>query len=232
MKKKNNFPKILFHCFLAVIFSTSLTCFAQSLIPDVSIITDKNPGASVLYGLSKVTSSLQSKNLSFEKIKSFSEAKGKVIIIAGLSKGEGEAAKILKAGNHSVPEVSEALTIWKTIWQKKEIWVFSGFDDRGLMYALLDIALRIGWGADNKNPMSEVKEIIEKPDVSERAISFYTMNRAYWESRFYDEKYWSRYLDMLAQNRFNSMVVIFGYENGGFLALVTRIFLILKVFRT
>ena len=44
------------------------------------------------------------------------------------------------------------------------------------------------------------------------------MNRAYWETRFYDETYWARYLDMLAQNRFNSLVVIFGYENGGFLA--------------
>ena len=44
------------------------------------------------------------------------------------------------------------------------------------------------------------------------------MNRAYWESRFYDEDYWARYLDLLAQNRFNSLVVIFGYENGGFLA--------------
>ena len=44
------------------------------------------------------------------------------------------------------------------------------------------------------------------------------MNRAYWESRFYDEAYWQRYLDTLARNRFNSLVVIFGYEDGGFLA--------------
>jgi hypothetical protein len=44
------------------------------------------------------------------------------------------------------------------------------------------------------------------------------MNRAYWESRFYDEAYWTRYLDVLAQNRFSSLVLIFGYENGGFLA--------------
>ena len=28
-----------------------------------------------------------------------------------------------------------------------------------------------------------------------RAVSIYTMNRAYWESRFYDETYWARYLD-------------------------------------
>ena len=29
------------------------------------------------------------------------------------------------------------------------------------------------------------------------------MNRAYWESRFYDEHYWARYFDLLAANRFN-----------------------------
>ena len=44
------------------------------------------------------------------------------------------------------------------------------------------------------------------------------MNRANWEKRFYDETYWTRYLDMLVKDRFNSLVIIFGYENGGFLA--------------
>ena len=63
-----------------------------------------------------------------------------------------------------------------------------------------------------------MRNTAEKPAVSERALSIYTMNRAYWESRFYDENYWARYLDLLAQNRFKSLVVIFGYENGGFLA--------------
>ena len=37
-------------------------------------------------------------------------------------------------------------------------------------------------------------------------------------SLLYDEAYWTKHLDVLAQNRFNSLVVIFGYENGGFLA--------------
>jgi hypothetical protein len=86
------------------------------------------------------------------------------------------------------------------------------------MYALLEVTNQIKWSTDKENPLSEVHEITEKPDVKERAISLYTMNRAYWESRFYDEKYWAKYLDVLAENRFNSMVVIFGYENGGFLA--------------
>jgi len=49
-------------------------------------------------------------------------------------------------------------------------------------------------------------------------LSVYTMNRAQWESRFYDERYWVRYFDLLATSRFNRFLIVFGYENGGFLA--------------
>ena len=203
---------------LTFILLPTFNCNAGNIIPEISIVTDNRPGTSFLHGLTKLTNALKSKNIIFEKVDAINEAKGKLIIVTGLSTGLGEAAKMLKKGNQVVPQVSEALSIWKTDWQTKPVWVVSGFDDRGLMYGLLDVATQIGWSTDKKNPMSEVHEITEKPDVTQRAVSFYTMNRTYWESRFYDEAYWERYLDLLAQNRFNSMVVIFGYENGGFLA--------------
>ncbi|MBN2862786.1 MAG: hypothetical protein JXN62_06470 [Bacteroidales bacterium] len=186
--------------------------------PEISIVLEKSQGVSVLYGLEKLTTALETKNISFEKIGTIEESKGKTIIIAGLSEGNGLASQMLRTGNHILPQVPEALTIWKTKWKKKSVWVISGFDDRGLMYALLDAADRIGWSNNSKNPLNEVEEITELPDVPDRAVSMYTMNRAYWESRFYDENYWKSYLDMLARNRFNSLVIIFGYENGGFLA--------------
>jgi hypothetical protein len=204
--------------FMVFIILSPLNCYASVELPGVSIILDSKPGVPALHGLTKLTNALESKYLTFEKVRLLSEAKGKLIIVAGLSEGEGEAANILKTGNYSVPQISEALTIRKTKWQQKPVLIISGYDDRGLMYGLLDVALRINRSANTKDPLNEVLEITEKPDVSERAISFYTMNRAYWESRFYDKAYWNRYLDLLAQNRFNSMVVIFGYENGGFLA--------------
>lgn len=196
----------------------TIDCYATIQNPELSIVTDKTPGISVSHGLTKLADALQANTITFEEVGSINEARGRSVIVTGLSSGEGVAAQLLKAGNRIVPQVSEALTIWKTNWQKKPVWLISGFDDRGLMYGLLDVANRISWSTDRKSPLSEVKEITEKPAVSERAVSIYTMNRAYWESRFYDEAYWARYLDMLAQNRFNSLVVIFGYENGGFLA--------------
>lgn len=184
----------------------------------ISIITENNPGKPVNHGIAKLTDALNAKKISFENVSSIKDAKGDWIIVAGLSNGKSAASNILKSGNYTVPEYTEALTIRKAKYDDKNVLVVSGFDDVGLMYGLLDVAKQIGYISNPENIFSEIDEVTEKPDVAERAISFYTMNRAYWESRFYDEKYWERYLDLLAENRFNSMVVIFGYENGGFLA--------------
>lgn len=203
----------LFVLFLLIGFHA---VWAAPETPDVSVIMDKIPGAAAMHGLAKVTAALEAKRISVEKVSSMEQAHGKLVLVAGLAAGEGVAARLLK--NHRVPEEPEALTIWKTTSGKKPVWVVGGSDDRGLMYGLLDIADRIGWSTDRNAPLRDVREITEKPAVSERAVSIYTMNRAYWESRFYDDAYWARYLDMLAQNRFNTLVVIFGYENGGFLA--------------
>jgi hypothetical protein len=86
------------------------------------------------------------------------------------------------------------------------------------MFAALDAADRVGWARDSADPFSEIHDVTEQPAVQDRSLSVYTMNRANWESRFYDERYWERYFDLLAASRFNRFLIIFGYENGGFLA--------------
>jgi len=117
-----------------------------------------------------------------------------------------------------VPSAAEALAVRKTAWRGKPMLILCGADDRGLMYAALDTAERVGWSTKSSDPFHEVHDVQEQPYVRERSLSVYTMNRAYWESRFFDEAYWTRYFDMLAANRFNKFLVVFGYENGGFLA--------------
>jgi hypothetical protein len=208
----------LFLPFLFGCLSLPFRNYAAVGTPELSVVTDQKPGLAVRHGLRKVTDALRARRVLFEEIKSIAQARGKIILVAGLGAGGGTAAQLLKTGSRPAPEGMEALSVWKTMSAKKPAWVVSGSDDRGLMYGLLDVADRIGWGADSKTPLSELKEVTEKPAVSNRAISIYTMNRAYWETRLYDEKHWNRYLDLLAQNRFNKLVVIFGYENGGFLA--------------
>ncbi len=200
-----------------VILLIVFTGCTKNRTPEISIVIGDKIGTPAMYGVDKITAALDAKKIHYEKAATLDEAKGNSILYIHSGNNDTQVAQLLN-NNDELPQVPEALSIQKTNRQDKTVWVVRGYDDRGLMYALLDIADRINWSKDKKSPLSEVKEITEKPDVKTRSVSIYTMNRAYWESRFYDEAYWEEYLDMLAKNRFNSLLVIFGYENGGFLA--------------
>ena len=185
--------------------------------PQISIVANPAMGQVSEYGIGKLTETLQVMNIPFERVNSLVDAKGKNILVVGLSEGNGEAAMLLKAGNHTVSKSSEALTVWNTRWQKKPVTVISGYDDKGIMYGLLDVARRISW-SNERTPMKFVKNVTSEPYVKERGIAMYTMHRRYWESRFYDENFWAGYFDMMASNRLNMLEILFGYENGGFMA--------------
>ena len=188
------------------------------VIPQISIVTDKTQGMPFKHGLDELKKALKEKHITFEQVNSLTAVKGGSVILTGLAYSNGAAMELISKNNYAVPKVSEALTTQKTSWNKKPVLAVMGFDDKGVMYGLLDVAEQISWASDPKKPFSAVKEITEQPDVRERAISMYTMNRAYWESRFYDENYWTKYLDMMAKDRYNMLEILFGYENGGFMA--------------
>jgi hypothetical protein len=149
--------------------------------------------------------------------------------VKGFSSTEQSSAQLPKEAGYvvlartrcpdiSVPRSNEALVIRRTTYQGKPAVILCGSGARGLMYAELDTATRVSWAEKGASPFSQVRDTIEQPYVRERGVSMYTMQRAYFESRLYDEEQWKRYFDMLAASRINSFVVIFGYENGGFLA--------------
>jgi hypothetical protein len=215
MKIQLRFAKKAILIVLPLILIANLS-IAVTGIPQVSVIADKTQSVIFLHGLTKLTDALKAKHISFEQVTSVNKAKGRLLIIAGLAPGSGDVAALLK--KYKTAQESEALSIHKTIYKNRPVWVITGYDDKGIMYALLDVANRISWSTDRQQPMRYVKEITQKPYVKERGISMYTMNRRYWESRFYDDNYWTAYLDMMAQNRLNMLEIMFGYENGGFLA--------------
>jgi hypothetical protein len=187
---------------------------AQAL--KVSIITDGAPGAPVRHGLAQLREALAAKGAACEEAGSPDGARGETLIIAGLAAGPGPAAQCIKEAKIAAPTEAEALLIQPTEWKGKKALLVTGADDRGLMYALLDVADRVGWAADPARPLSEVRDAREKPAVPERALSIYTMQRAAFEERFFDERYWAAYFDMLARDRFNTFALIFGYENAGY----------------
>jgi len=184
----------------------------------VSLITDAAPGAAVRHGLGKLRQALKERGVECQTAAKADAATGDVLVIAGLAAGPGPAAEALAAAEIAAPTEPESLLVQTIDLAGKKALLVSGADDRGLMYALLDVADRIGWAADPARPLSEVRDAREKPAVAERALSIYTMQRAAFEARLFDEKYWAAYFDTLARNRFNTFTLIFGYEAGGYMA--------------
>ncbi len=184
----------------------------------VGIVIDALPDRPAEYGLTVLEESLRKRDLSVQRLEQAATAGTDFLIFAGLSSNQGTAARMLKALDAPLPQGPEALVVRRTEAEGKPAVILCGSDARGLMYAALDVADRVSWNDATGNPFAHVQDSNERPYVLERAVSIYTMQRAYFESRLYDETYWQRYFDMLARSRVNSFVVIFGYENGGFMA--------------
>jgi hypothetical protein len=191
--------------------------YAAGAAPEVVAVTDPRPGPPVLHGLDEVARALRARGASFRQTHSRGDRGGHAIV-AGLSRGAGAAARLLRSLGIEPPTAAESLLIRRVEPGGRPRLLVTAPDDRGLMYALLDVADRISWAAAGADPLGEVRETREAPAVAERGLSIYTMHRATFESRFFDRRHWERYFDLLARSRFNSFVLIFGYENAGYFA--------------
>ncbi|MFC1739587.1 hypothetical protein ACFL1G_11165 [Planctomycetota bacterium] len=213
MKHFKNSPMLAIIIFALLLCSSTKMAYADEV---VIFVLDTKPGPAAVHGVNKVKLALQEKGFEFEQVTTLDHARGQILIVAGLATGTGQAAKLLKDLNIPAPTEPEALLIRHIENSGKKLLLTTGADDRGLMYALLDIAESIGFSSDPENPLSKVENIREKPYVAERALSKYTMHKLHFESYFFDEEYWARYLDVLAKNRFNTFALLFGYENQGY----------------
>jgi len=70
--------------------------FGAEKEPSVSLVMDSAPGKPVLHGITKLTEALQAKHIAFESVGSVDKAKAKLVIVTGLSNGDGLAARLLK----------------------------------------------------------------------------------------------------------------------------------------
>ena len=165
----------------------------------VAVLTEGQLDPPARYGIAKLEQALSAKGLIV-----IHSAAGRPTITCQAGVGKG---------------APQSLTIRRTRYQNKPAVNLSGGDARGLMYAALDVADRTTWSGTGADPFARVRDTDEAPYLVERGVSMFTMHRAYFESKLYDEKYWERYFDLLAASRINNFIVIFfGYVmNGGFI---------------
>jgi hypothetical protein len=187
-------------------------------IKEVAVIADAALDEPARYGVRKLEEALRARGVAV------SEGEGRLgqsdlVVLMGLGDGPGPAAAALAEMKVPAPGGAEALAIRTAArYQGKPAILLTGSDGTGLMYAALDLADRIGWAGNGADPFRFAQDVNEKPYLKERGVVMFTMNRAYFESRLLDQQFWVRYFDMFAADRFNCLVLVFGYEDGGYMA--------------
>jgi hypothetical protein len=183
---------------------------------EISLILDPKLGPPAQHGVAVLTEALRARGWTATPAANPNSAPGTRLIF--VSRAAIPDAVKTGAFPRTGLDWPESLSVRRIDWHGKPGLVLAGGDDRGVMYATLDVAEQVTHARDDSDPLAAIRETTEQPYVRDRTLSVYTMNRAHWESRFYDERYWTRYFDLLASSRFNRFLIIFGYENGGFLA--------------
>jgi hypothetical protein len=190
----------------------------SAFVRKVTVVADSTLDAPARYGIQKLEGALRDKGIAVnEGGKSLGDSD--LTILAGLGTGPGAAADALAEIKSPPPSGAEALTIRIGIaYEGRPAIILAGSDGNGLMYAALDLSDRIGWSENSGNPFQFAQNADEKPFLKERGVAMFTMNKSYFESRLLDQQFWVRYFDMLAADRFNCLVLTFGYEDGGYMA--------------
>src|SRR5689334_3251276 len=160
----------------------------------VAVIVEGQPGGPARYGIARLEQSLKARGLEVADAEPGARIAADYAVVARLEKGG-----------------PESLAIRRSRYQEKPALILSGGDSRGLMYAALEAADRIRDDAASADPFASIRQTAEQPYLAGRGVSMYTMQRAYFESRLYDEKQWERYFDLLAGSRINNFILIFGY---------------------
>lgn len=184
--------------------SIGLTDF---LIKGVSIISDpadpltgKQP---VKWAVAELESSLISKGVIVSRHDQISQVRKDDLCIVVAGSGTAQARQLLKGSGITMPDLPEALAIVPGQLSGKPVLLTSGFDERGLIYALLELTDRVNNSFQPLDSLNFQKAVVEKPANVIRSINRLFVSEVEDKGWYNDREMWQKYLTLLATQRFN-----------------------------
>ena len=120
------------------------------------------------------------------------------------------AQRLLKSANASIPAAPEALGLVAVHDAGMRGLLACGYDARGLVYALTDIADRVRNAPDPIAAIASIETTVEQPANEVRSNSRLFCSDVEDKPWFNDPAMWPEYFDMLATQRFNRFNLAFG----------------------
>ncbi|TKJ32591.1 hypothetical protein CEE39_05165 [bacterium (candidate division B38) B3_B38] len=184
----------------------------ESSPPEAEIIIDGPIGKPSQYGLDQLLRALQMKGASLRKGESLQTAHSANILLVGTLNGSSLIKELKGDGKLELAEVREALAVKRVRKDDKNILIVAGSDDRGLMYALLELAQQVKALEKEEDWFTSVNEVSERPCVPVRGIMVLLHNADCEREWYYSKVYWEDYFGMLAADRWNSINLVFSHQ--------------------
>lgn len=187
---------------------SALTAQGVSIIADPDdVISNAKPS---IWALKELESSLESQHISVSRCESLSQAKPGDFIIVAAGSASSVARQLLKSTKITLPSLPESLGIVPALSGGKQVLLATGYDVRGLVYAILELADRVNNSSEPLASLDIRKPVIEKPANRIRSLNRLFVSDVEDKPWYNDKEMWGPYLTMIAANRFNRFNLSFG----------------------
>lgn len=135
------------------------------------------------------------------------------VVVGGMT--SPVATKVFGAKKITAPTEAEALVLVQTEIEGRVALLVSGTDERGLVYALTELADRVACLQTSRTALEFSTPVIERPANRTRSVMRGFNSEVEDKAWFYDRDYWRAYLTMLVYSRLNriSFTTGMGYNS-------------------
>ena len=155
------------------------------------------------WAISELQHSLAARRLNAEFHQDLSQAKRGDFCIVAAGARSPLAGTVLRGSGAVISKAPESLAIATGIINERKVLLACGSDERGLVYALLELADRIQYGAGAIAALSVPAPIVERPANAVRSVLRLFASDVEDKPWYNDREMWPPYLTMLATQRFN-----------------------------
>lgn len=173
------------------------------------VLENEELGPPAKYGVDQLTDALEKQNV---KLEAKEVAEAARVLRVGTYLGSDAVRKLADEGEIQLAKQTEALSITRQTGERGSTLLVAGYDDVGLMYALLELADEVEHCADISKWFENVEETFESPRNAMRrmrVLMHHAANEADW---YHSKEYWDWYIGMLASNRFNGLNLVYSHQ--------------------
>jgi hypothetical protein len=195
----------------------ALEPFSASLLgQDMTVALVADPAdavagaAPVTWALGELERKLRAIRIGVKRVTRIADASSTDLCIAVSGPASPLATAELRRANVVMPPGAEGLALLPTGISSRRVLLAAGSDPRGLTYAVLEIADRVGRGGARNAFFNVAQPVVERPANVVRSVMRQFTSETLDTPWLFDRAFWPEYLSMLAANRFNRLHLAFG----------------------